>query len=287
MSQPLLQYREQAPPADLAGWVEAFWFIETLALTGEQAQHWVLPEASLNLVFWVPRGWQHATQMAPPILSGPTMKSFRKAAVPGEAYIGVRFRAGAGPAFVGCPGSRLTSVIQPLHVVQPDWSQRLMQQLQAVHREADAHAVILEELRSRATELPPADSLMLDAAAWLRRQKDPVTLQQWSSECGLSERQFRRRFLDAVGLSPKAYMRIERLQAFVREHLLKEDIHWGMISYQAGFADQAHLVNDFRSLSGDRPTRFHRHLQNIDHTALLEDSSADGRKVQYPPGQAR
>jgi AraC-like DNA-binding protein len=282
MSQPLLQYREEAPPVDLAGWVESFWLIQTFASTEQQAEHWVLPEASVNLVFWLPRGWQQPGSMIPPILSGPTLKEFRKPTTPGEAYLGVRFRAGAGPAFLDCPGSKLASVIQPLHMVQPDWAQRLTTLLHATRSEAEALAAVIEGLRERAPQAPPADTLMIDAAAWYRRQEDTVTLQQWSSEAGLSERQFRRRFLDAVGLSPKAFMRVVRMQSFVREHMLHPHVNWGQLSYQAGFADQAHLVNEFRSLSGDRPTSFHRHVQRIDHTQILHDSAADVRNVQYP-----
>jgi hypothetical protein len=75
MSQPLLQYREQSPPAELAAWVEAFWFIQTLATEPDQVQHWVLPEASLNLVLWAPQGWQRSASLYPPILSGPTVKA--------------------------------------------------------------------------------------------------------------------------------------------------------------------------------------------------------------------
>jgi AraC-like DNA-binding protein len=280
MSQPLLQYREEEPPTDLAGWVESFWFIQTFA--SAEGQHWVLPEASVNLVFWLPRGWQQPESMIPPILSGPTLKEFRKPATPGEAYLGVRFRAGAGPAFVDCPGSKLTSIIQPLHMVQPDWAQRLTTQLHGTHSEAEALAAVIDGLRERAHNAPPADTLMIEAAAWFRRQEGPITLQQWSSEAGLSERQFRRRFLDAVGLSPKAFMRVVRMQSFVREHMLHPHVNWGQLSYQAGFADQAHLVNEFRSLSGDRPTSFHRHVQRIDHTQILDDSAANGRKMQYP-----
>ncbi len=282
MSQPLLQYREEAPPADLAGWVESFWLIQTFASPEQQAEHWVLPEASVNLVFWLPRGWQHPELMIPPVLSGPTVKEFRKPATPGEAYLGVRFRAGAGPAFLDCPGSQLTSIIQPIHMVQPEWAQRLAGLLRSVHTEADALEVVIDELRQRAAVAPPADTLMIDAAAWYRRQEDAVSLQQWSSEVGLSERQFRRRFLDAVGLSPKAFMRVVRMQSFVREHMLQPHVNWGKLSYQAGFADQAHLVNEFRSLSGDRPTSFHRHVQRIDHSQILHDSEVDVRNVQYP-----
>lgn len=286
MSQPLLQYREQAPPAELAAWVEAFWFIQTLATEPEQVQHWVLPEASLNLVLWAPEGWQRAESLYPPILSGPTVKAFRRPAIPGESYLGIRFLPGAGPAFVNRPGNKLTSLIQPLKLVLPEWSTGLAGKLRDVRSEAEAHAVVVEQLLQRTAQCQNADELMVQAAAWVRHQQEPVTLARWSSAFDLSERQFRRRFLLAVGLPPKVYLRIVRMQSFVRSHFLKPDICWGQVTYQAGYADQAHLVNDFRALSGDRPTRFYRHLKDIEHAMLIHQTSQHGRNLQYSPKQA-
>lgn len=285
MSQPLLQYRELAPPASLAGWVEAFWFIHTLATEQNQVQHWVLPEVSLKLVLWAPQGWDKAVSVYPPILSGPTVKAFRRPAIPGEAYLGVRFLPGAGPAFLECPGNKLTSQIHPLHQVLPAWSVTLHEKLRAVSSEAEALHVAAQQLLERTAQCQPADPLMLEAAAWGRRQENPVTLDEWSSYFDLSERQFRRRFLVAVGLPPKVYLRIVRMQSFVRSHFLKPDIHWGQVSYQAGYADQAHLVNDFRSLSGDRPTSFYRHLKDIEHAMLIHQSPQHGRNLQYSSRQ--
>jgi AraC-like DNA-binding protein len=287
MSQPLLHYREQVPPADLAGWVEAFWFIHTLASSPGLTQHWVLPEANVNLVFWLPRGWQQSDLLFTPILSGPTLKAFRKPARPGEAYLGVRFRAGTGSAFVDCHSSDLHSVIQPLKNAQPRWADRLTDRMSSARSESVGLAILIDELRCLAASRPAVDIDMVEAAAWLRRQSELITIEEWSSTFNLSDRQFRRRFTEAIGLSPKAFSRIIRMQALVRGHLLQPRVDWAPLSYRAGYADQSHLVNEFRTLCGDRPTNYHRHLQVIDHALLLNESQEHGRNLQYSGARAR
>jgi AraC-like DNA-binding protein len=287
VAEPLIQYREILPPAPLARWVEAFCFIHTVAPSPGQAEHWVLPDASLNLVFWAPQGWSQTTVRVPPIVSGPSLKEYRRPAIPGESYVIVRFLPGAGATMVGSKAGKLTAVIQPLQMLQPSWAEQLTASLREVNNEADALAAVQQSLLDRTTHLPAADTLMIEAAAWHRRQRGPLSLHKWCSRFGLSERQFRRRFLEAVGLSPRAFARVVRMQAFARQHLLQPKVDWAPLSYRAGFSDQAHFINEFRSLSGGSPRHFHRHLQNIDHGMLSDQSQADGRNFQDPPAVAR
>ena len=72
---------------------------------------------------------------------------------------------------------------------------------------------------------------------------------------GLGARQFERRFHNQVGTSPKRYARIVRLGCALRlrrEHPFRS---WTDIAAEAGYADQAHMIHEFRALSGDRPER--------------------------------
>lgn len=71
----------------------------------------------------------------------------------------------------------------------------------------------------------------------------------------LSSRQNRRRFLDAVGLTPKRFDRIQRLQAAMAR--LKET---GLAdaALAAGYFDQAHFTRDFRDFTGQTPAQFIR-----------------------------
>lgn len=70
-------------------------------------------------------------------------------------------------------------------------------------------------------------------------------------QLALSERQLRRRFAAAVGISPKRYartMRIRRAIALARPHR-----SWAAIATAAGFYDQAHMIAEFRAVAGATP----------------------------------
>jgi transcriptional regulator GlxA family with amidase domain len=81
---------------------------------------------------------------------------------------------------------------------------------------------------------------------------DPaLRVDQLARELALSERQLRRRFAAAVGISPKRYartMRIRRAIALARPHR-----SWAAIATAAGFYDQAHMIAEFRAVAGATP----------------------------------
>jgi transcriptional regulator GlxA family with amidase domain len=57
-------------------------------------------------------------------------------------------------------------------------------------------------------------------------------------------------------MSPKAFSRTVRFQhALALMHSNGRD-DWAGIAWDCGFADQAHLIREFRGLSGATPTRF-------------------------------
>jgi len=60
------------------------------------------------------------------------------------------------------------------------------------------------------------------------------------------------RTAETAGLSPRRLLRIMRLHRALH-HATMPPMKWSETAYLAGFADQAHLVREFRALLGDSP----------------------------------
>jgi AraC-like DNA-binding protein len=71
---------------------------------------------------------------------------------------------------------------------------------------------------------------------------------------GLGMRQFERRFRQEIGMPPKLYARIVRFEAALRRKAATPAIRWTEVAHDLGYHDQAHMVRDFNTLSGDNPT---------------------------------
>ncbi len=72
----------------------------------------------------------------------------------------------------------------------------------------------------------------------------------------LSVRQYERRFLEEVGLTPKTFARTTRFQGALDAKRLFPLRTWLSIAHELGYFDQMHMVRDFQILGGDAPSNF-------------------------------
>jgi AraC-like DNA-binding protein len=75
-------------------------------------------------------------------------------------------------------------------------------------------------------------------------------------EVGWSHKHLTARFKQQVGLPPKTVARLLRLEGVWRRMDVPRPLDWGQIAADAGYADQAHLIRDFREFTGTTPARF-------------------------------
>ncbi|MCO6509845.1 MAG: helix-turn-helix transcriptional regulator [Aridibacter famidurans] len=83
-----------------------------------------------------------------------------------------------------------------------------------------------------------------------------TNLAKLSDKIGYSQKHLITMFKNNVGTTPKSYLRVIRFQRVI-EQIEETDIpDWSAIALDAGFYDQAHFNNDFRSLSGFTPNEY-------------------------------
>ncbi|MBD2093512.1 AraC family transcriptional regulator [Microcoleus sp. FACHB-1515] len=75
-------------------------------------------------------------------------------------------------------------------------------------------------------------------------------------QTGFSDRHFNQLFRDQVGLTPKLFCRVQRLQQVLSLLSGKTQIDWLEIAFTCGYFDQAHLIHDFRSFADCTPTEY-------------------------------
>jgi transcriptional regulator GlxA family with amidase domain len=115
------------------------------------------------------------------------------------------------------------------------------------------------------------------AVAEVIRSCGQTRVDQLASMVGLSSRQLEREFRSGAGLSPKALARVIRFQNLLRlvgEGTLRE---WATLALATGYADQPHMVREFREFTGQSPTErqlalngdFARHFVSPERLATL------------------
>jgi transcriptional regulator GlxA family with amidase domain len=68
-----------------------------------------------------------------------------------------------------------------------------------------------------------------------------------------SARQFERRFIDEMGVSPKLFAKVTRFQMALDARAKDGNASWLTLAHQFGYHDQMHMIKDFRGLTGLTP----------------------------------
>lgn len=222
-------YAERAAAPDLRSHLRCSW----TTVTGSGGV--VLPDGCLDLM------WIGGTL----VVAGPDTAAAPGGLTPGLEIAAVRFRPGAAPAVLGLPASELRDRRVPLTELWPD-ARRLQDE---VGDAADRVAVLEAAVRRRAGA--PPDPVALAVAGRLRRRSGGIGA--LAERAGLSERQLHRRCVAAFGYGAKTLDRVLRLQRFLA--LGRADPSAGLagLAVAAGYADQAHLSRDCRTLAAATP----------------------------------
>ncbi len=89
------------------------------------------------------------------------------------------------------------------------------------------------------------------------------------SRLGVSRRTFERRFSAQVGMTPKRFARVQRLQRVLHSVRASSSAEWCTLAADHGYSDQAHLIHDFRDLAGITPLGYVPHSpQRSNHVPI-------------------
>ena len=168
----------------------------------------------------------------------------------------------------GVKAPELVSHIVPLEELWPrhdvEQLEREMTVLPAAHG-----LVALRDALTRRLASARADTLERSAARLLTARRGQLPIDRMAAHYGLSRQRFAGRFHDAAGLPPKLFGRIVRFQGLVHTLLSNDVAHWASLASDAGFYDQAHMINEFRHLAGSPPTTFFQpHDDTIDRARI-------------------
>jgi transcriptional regulator GlxA family with amidase domain len=97
-------------------------------------------------------------------------------------------------------------------------------------------------------------TLIMKTAQYMMHLKGSVCVEQIAYQAAMSVRQYERRFVEEVGMTPKLFARTTRFQRALDAKRLFPERSWLSIAHELGYFDQMHMVRDFQRLGGDAPT---------------------------------
>jgi AraC-like DNA-binding protein len=141
-------------------------------------------------------------------------------------------------------------------VVVPSLLTRDLLGISRARSPAEALVTLRNELLRRLRLTARVPTLEGTAARLLTARRGAVAIDAVAAHYGVSRQRFARRFHEATGMPPKLFARITRFQGLVYSLLSTDVSEWAVVAPGAGFYDQAHMINEFRSFTGAPPTTF-------------------------------
>jgi len=164
--------------------------------------------------------------------------------------LGIGFHPDGAARILTHPMHELAGCFTPLEDISKTLSRSLGDALEFPDPIPTAEAALFSAEKASRSH----DQLIAGAVRRITVGKGSTDIAALARELGLSVRQLERRFAARVGLAPKEFCRIQRFTNVFRvlgEPSRKCD--WVETALSCGYYDQAHLIRDFKTLTGSTP----------------------------------
>lgn len=250
-----MNYREFQPHILLAPYIETYWTVS--GFKQEKEYHRILPDGCVDIIFsFVEPSNQHDLNSLVPNIIG-TMTTYSEGSYFNEIdLLGIRFKPAGFTAFTRTPIHEFTDRRIDLTSTDSLFDKEFYCRLPEMKTVEERINHIENYLIKRIRNIFDPEPQIIYAVDLIRQTGGKLPLTEVAAAGCLSLRHFERKFKSAIGVSPKTFSKITKFRHTLS--YLKRNNNAGLLSVavDCGYYDQAHLIKDFKSLSGNLPSYF-------------------------------
>ena len=253
-----LRYVEHRPRPELRPHVECLWLAAGPRARRREPER-VVPDGCPELIvhladcFARERGGRFVVQPRA-FLAGTLTRPWLLRAGRRVLTLGVRFRPGAVTAVLPASMPEATDRETRLAaIVGAAAAAALRRALQAARTDGARFTAAEEWLLARLAAARPRGDGASAAVRLLLEARGSARIDDVARRLGWTRRRLERSFARELGIRPKLFARIVRLNAVLAGLGAAERASAVDLALAAGYFDQAHLLRDFRGLAGRRP----------------------------------
>ena len=175
----------------------------------------------------------------------------------------VVFRPGALYRLTGIPAYELNNAYLDAEIIFPKDIKEVNEKLNEAAN-YKAMVTVTESFLAKQINRSTKEFHRLDQVSNLLLQSNKSLAIEWlAKESCLSLRQYERKFIGRMGISPKYFNRIVRFENAYRMKNKFPHSDWLTIAVQCGYYDYQHLVKDYKAFTRQSPPDFHL----LDHSS--------------------
>lgn len=243
-----MRHARRRPPRELAPWIAHFWMIQWDLRGCEPQLVENLPHPNVHVIF----------EDDGAVVSGVQTRKFSRVIEGCSQVFGVKFRAGGFRAFLGEAVSTLADRTVPAKRVFAKEVDALRAVLISSAKEAEKVEAAGAFFLARVPEPDKTATLADELVSRILNEPEIKTVDDLVAHAGMGKRSLQRIFNEYVGVSPKWVIRRYRLHEVMERLNVGAQPDWAQLALELGYFDQAHLINDFKSILGYSPTQYQK-----------------------------
>ncbi|MCA9912954.1 MAG: helix-turn-helix transcriptional regulator [Anaerolineae bacterium] len=256
-----LGFRLLLPGKLLRPYVRSYWYFRRDAPLWMPREEFMHPRAGYGIIF---NFGDQLTLDGQPLseaifLDGSNTVS-RKMGFSGRVeLLGVRFHEGGFYPFLGIPLSEVRNEIALLDAFNHPSLRRLHHQMSETASMQGRFRLLDQWLLKRLAQGKDRDPLIPETLKTLQHSENSLSLAEVVQPFAISQRQLERLFQQQVGVTPKQYLlllRIDRARMLLRRTHPETPVNLATLAADLGYYDQSHFIRQFRSVIGMTPNRY-------------------------------
>lgn len=156
---------------------------------------------------------------------------------------------------LGIPADELRNNIVSAEYVFGKQSLELFEQLAGKVSIREKVVLLNDFFAKQISKRTHPNALIIEAALnFIMQNRGVISIGQLVKLTGYTERHIERMFIESIGINPKKFGNIIRLHHFLK-HIKKgpREKNLTAIAYESGYADQSHLIREFKKITGVTP----------------------------------
>lgn len=255
-----VKIKQYAPADSLKPYIEYYWEGTFVGSPSAAFHHQVIPTGYIDFILHfsdarceVKTGsdWQGSSRF---YLSGFWTTPFWVQFWDTVVTFNIRFKPEALFILLNLPASELLNRPNNLEEVFGSHFNTFFLQLEAVKTVEEKIQLADQFFLKKLSGSKKNNSYLQLASEIIRLQRCEISVERLSDEVCISSRQLEREFKNKLGISPKTYMRITRINMVQELVTNNPTLNQSQLAYLAGYSDQAHFIKDFKKLTGVLPS---------------------------------
>lgn len=259
-----MEYKEILPPPVLSNFVRHFWYIEYTNKLSVNIPFRLMADGFPNLLFQYKNQFKDSSTLAysfPGCLLLGHTHNFRSLVIDRAfGVFGVALFPYTPSLLYQFPGLAFANNIISSEDLFMPVDSYLEERVALAASNEDRIQILTVYLVEKLSKCNPhTDVLIQDIVRYIVQTKGVLSIETLMMHVNISRRQFERRFMQHVGISPKVFSRIIRFQNTLKYSPNIKIGNLTSLALEYGYADQAHFIREFKEFSGINPKYYFIH----------------------------